>query len=66
MAIGIAVGFLVLSLLVMAVWFAHKRKKKRAGEHIGYTLPSPYASSQKSGDLLNIAQSFFKLWPYGF
>ncbi|KAL9424849.1 hypothetical protein AB3S75_031884 [Citrus x aurantiifolia] len=47
-AIGIAVGFLVLSLLVMAVWFAHKRKKKRAGEHIGYTLPSPYASSQKS------------------
>lgn len=48
MAIGIAVGFLVLSLLVMAVWFAHKRKKKRAGEHIGYTLPSPYASSQKS------------------
>ncbi|GAY46221.1 hypothetical protein CUMW_095320 [Citrus unshiu] len=47
-AIGIAVGFLVLSLLVMAVWFAHKRKKKRAGEHIGYTLPSPHASSQKS------------------
>ncbi|XWS75378.1 hypothetical protein CRYUN_Cryun01aG0081700 [Craigia yunnanensis] len=46
--IGIVVGFIVLSLLVMAVWFAQKRKRKRAGPNIGYTLPSPFASSQNS------------------
>lgn len=34
----------------MAVWFAHKRKKRRGGGHIGYTMPSPYGSSQKSED----------------
>ncbi|KAL5808239.1 hypothetical protein ACOSQ3_028930 [Xanthoceras sorbifolium] len=47
-AIGIVVVFMVLSLLVMAVWFARKRKKKRAEPHIGYTMPSPFASSQNS------------------
>ncbi|KAJ0100003.1 hypothetical protein Patl1_21521 [Pistacia atlantica] len=47
-AIGVAVGFLVLSLLVMAVWFARKQKRKKAGSHIGYTMPSPFASSQNS------------------
>ncbi|RVX06466.1 Proline-rich receptor-like protein kinase PERK8 [Vitis vinifera] len=46
--IGIVVGLLVLSLLVMAAWFVQKRKKKRAGLNIGYTMPSPFASSQNS------------------
>jgi len=49
------VGFVALSLLVMAVWFAQKRKRRK-GENIGYTMPSPFASSQNSGNLLNIAQ----------
>ncbi|PQM38228.1 proline-rich receptor-like protein kinase PERK8 [Prunus yedoensis var. nudiflora] len=45
--IGIAVGFLVLSLVVMAVWFA-KKHKKRTGSNLRYTMPSPFASSQNS------------------
>ncbi|KAL9343808.1 hypothetical protein Peur_064239 [Populus x canadensis] len=49
-AIGIVVGFVALSLLVMAVWFAQKRKRRR-GENIGYTMPSPFASSQNSDSL---------------
>ncbi|XP_044478979.1 proline-rich receptor-like protein kinase PERK8 [Mangifera indica] len=47
-AIGITVGLLLLSLLVMAVWFSRKQKRKRAGSHIGYNMPSPFASSQNS------------------
>ncbi|XP_011046777.1 PREDICTED: proline-rich receptor-like protein kinase PERK8 [Populus euphratica] len=46
-AIGIVAGFVVLSLLVVAVWFAQKRKR-RQGENVGYTIPSPFASSQNS------------------
>eukprot|EP00258_Populus_trichocarpa_P015951 XP_006373478.2 proline-rich receptor-like protein kinase PERK8 isoform X2 [Populus trichocarpa] len=49
-AIGIVVGFVALSLLVMAVWFAQKRKRRK-GENIGYTMPSPFASSQNSDSL---------------
>lgn len=50
MAIGLVVGFLVLSLLVMAVWFAQKRKR-RAQSNDGYNMPSPIASSQNSESL---------------
>ncbi|KAK9271841.1 hypothetical protein L1049_002206 [Liquidambar formosana] len=32
----------------MAVWFVQKRKKRGAGSHVGYTMPSPFASSQNS------------------
>lgn len=46
MAIGIVVGVLVLSLVVMAVWFA-KKKKRKNGSNL-YTMPSPFASSQNS------------------
>ncbi|XP_068335289.1 proline-rich receptor-like protein kinase PERK8 isoform X2 [Pyrus communis] len=46
--IGIVVGFLVLSLVVMAVWFAKKQKRRRAGAHLAYNMPSPFASSQNS------------------
>ncbi|XP_052205943.1 proline-rich receptor-like protein kinase PERK8 [Diospyros lotus] len=46
--IGILVGFFMLGLLVMAVWFRRKRKKSEAGFNGGYYIPSPYASSQNS------------------
>ena len=49
MAIGAIVGLVVLSLVVMAVWFA--RKKKRKSRHVDYAIPSPFASSQNSGDV---------------
>ncbi|XP_043809960.1 proline-rich receptor-like protein kinase PERK8 isoform X2 [Manihot esculenta] len=48
-AIGIVVGFVVLSFLMMAVWVVHKRKRRHAKSKIGYTMPSPFASSQNSG-----------------
>ncbi|PKI75597.1 hypothetical protein CRG98_003998, partial [Punica granatum] len=49
-AIGIVVGFVVLSLLVMAVWFMQRRKRKNKQSNIGYkfNMPSPFASSQNS------------------
>lgn len=49
MAIGIVVGFIVLSLLVMAVWFAQKKKKKGTGSRGSYAAPSPFTSSHNSG-----------------
>ncbi|KAL6961046.1 Proline-rich receptor-like protein kinase perk8 [Sarracenia purpurea var. burkii] len=48
-AIGIVVGFVALSLVVMAVWFTQKRKRSRYGLSDGYVMPSPLASSQNSG-----------------
>uniref|UniRef100_A0A5B7A221 non-specific serine/threonine protein kinase n=1 Tax=Davidia involucrata TaxID=16924 RepID=A0A5B7A221_DAVIN len=47
-AIGIIVGVLALSLVVMAVWFTRKRKKRGAGSNGGYIMPSPFASPQNS------------------
>ncbi|XP_054786787.1 proline-rich receptor-like protein kinase PERK8 isoform X2 [Prosopis cineraria] len=47
--IGIIFGFAVLSLLVMAMWFVWKRKRKEARLKVGYNMPSPYASSHNSG-----------------
>ncbi|KAJ6707605.1 PROLINE-RICH RECEPTOR-LIKE PROTEIN KINASE PERK8 [Salix viminalis] len=44
--VGVVVGFVVLGLLAMAVWFAQKRKRRR--ENVGYNMPSPFASSQNS------------------
>ncbi|KAJ6421469.1 hypothetical protein OIU84_028780 [Salix udensis] len=49
-AIGIVVGFVALSLLVMAVWFAQKRKRRKE-QNSGHTMPSPFASSQNSGSM---------------
>ncbi|XP_022859841.1 proline-rich receptor-like protein kinase PERK8 [Olea europaea var. sylvestris] len=46
-AIGIVVGFLALSLVVLAVWYTHKRKKRKDAFNQG-ALPSPFASSQNS------------------
>ncbi|XP_061367026.1 proline-rich receptor-like protein kinase PERK8 [Gastrolobium bilobum] len=57
-AIGIIIGFIVLSLLVMAVWFVQKKKKKKeTGPKGGYAVPSPFASSQNSGTLFLRPQS---------
>ncbi|KAL9297375.1 hypothetical protein ACSQ67_023271 [Phaseolus vulgaris] len=50
-AIGIVVGFFVLSILVMAVWFVQKKKKKEKGSRGGYAAPSPFTSSHNSGTL---------------
>ncbi|XP_028769482.1 proline-rich receptor-like protein kinase PERK8 [Neltuma alba] len=47
--IGIIFGFVVLSLLVMAIWFVWRRKRKEARWKVGYNMPSPYASSHNSG-----------------
>lgn len=45
---GIIATFVVLGLIVMAVWFVQKRKKRNAGTSAVYTMPSPFASSQNS------------------
>ncbi|XP_062106364.1 proline-rich receptor-like protein kinase PERK8 [Humulus lupulus] len=49
-AVGVIVGFVVLSFVVMAVWFVRK-KKKRERINVGYATPSPFASSQNSDSL---------------
>lgn len=64
MAIGIAVGFLVLSLVVMAVWFA-KKHKKRTGSNPRYTMPSPFASSQNSGNTVNMHNNNYFIFLLG-
>ncbi|KAE9615705.1 hypothetical protein Lal_00017610 [Lupinus albus] len=53
-AVGIIVGFFVLSLLVMAVWFV-KKTKKGTRLKIGFPKASPFPSSHNSGTLF--------LWP---
>ncbi|XP_054784263.1 proline-rich receptor-like protein kinase PERK8 [Prosopis cineraria] len=55
-AIGIVVGFVVLSLLIMAVWFV-KRKRKEKGAKVGYAMTSPFGSSQNSGTIFLRPQS---------
>ncbi|KAK7273197.1 hypothetical protein RIF29_14246 [Crotalaria pallida] len=55
-AIGLIVGFFVLSLLVMAVWFV-KKKKKGTGPKDGFPMASPYTSSHNSGTLFLRPQS---------
>jgi hypothetical protein len=49
-AIGLVVGVIVISLLGMALCFVQKRKKRRTGRNYGYPVPSPFASSQNSGN----------------
>ncbi|XP_028778050.1 proline-rich receptor-like protein kinase PERK8 [Neltuma alba] len=55
-AIGAIVGFVVLSLLIMAVWFV-KRKRKQTGSKVGYAMTSPFGSSQNSGTIFLRPQS---------
>ncbi|GAV71045.1 Pkinase_Tyr domain-containing protein [Cephalotus follicularis] len=47
-AISVVVGVLVLSILVMVVWFGQKRKRRQAGQNVGYTMSSTFASSHNS------------------
>lgn len=47
-AIGIVVGFLVLSLAIFAVWLLKKRKKKKITSNNGFTMPSPSSQSSDS------------------
>ncbi|CAK9326350.1 unnamed protein product [Citrullus colocynthis] len=47
-AVGSVVGVLVLSLVIMALWFFQKRKKRK--KNIPYTMASPF-SSQNSDSL---------------
>lgn len=48
MAIGLVVGFITLSLFVMAVWYKRRKKNRSGHPNAGYVMPSPSASSQKS------------------
>ncbi|KAM7510231.1 hypothetical protein LguiB_009106 [Lonicera macranthoides] len=47
-SVGVVVGFLALSLIVMGVWYTQKRKKRASRLNSGYNMPSPVASSQNS------------------
>ncbi|KAK1410231.1 hypothetical protein QVD17_36766 [Tagetes erecta] len=47
-AISLVVGFVTLSLLVMAVWFKRRQKRRNRRPNVNYIMPSPSASSQKS------------------
>ncbi|KAM0012065.1 putative protein kinase RLK-Pelle-PERK-1 family [Helianthus debilis subsp. tardiflorus] len=47
-AISLAVGFVTLSLFLMAVWFKRRQKRRDRHPNVNYIMPSPSASSQKS------------------
>ncbi|GLT41198.1 hypothetical protein SLA2020_152800 [Shorea laevis] len=47
-AVGIVAALVVLGLVVMATWFAQKRKRRGAGANAGYTMPSPFAYRHNS------------------
>ncbi|XVF03490.1 hypothetical protein REPUB_Repub04eG0265600 [Reevesia pubescens] len=47
-AIGLAVGIIVLSLIGLAVWCLRKQKKKLPRLNGGYVMPSPLGSSPRS------------------
>ncbi|KZV24993.1 hypothetical protein F511_01963 [Dorcoceras hygrometricum] len=46
--VGSLVGFLALSLVVLAVWFTHRQKKRKNQFDLRYVMSSPFASSQNS------------------
>ncbi|KDP29330.1 hypothetical protein JCGZ_18251 [Jatropha curcas] len=47
-AIGVAVGIIMLSLVGLAVWCVRKRRKAALGLNGGYIMPSPLGSSSRS------------------
>ncbi|KAK6913464.1 Serine-threonine/tyrosine-protein kinase, catalytic domain [Dillenia turbinata] len=47
-AIGVIVGFIVISLVVMAIWFTRRKNKKATARYGVYAARSPFASSQNS------------------
>ncbi|KAF1888691.1 hypothetical protein Lal_00036732 [Lupinus albus] len=56
-AVGVLVGFFVLSLIVMAVWFVKRKKRKGTGSKNGFPIDSPLTSSHNSGTLFLRPQS---------
>ncbi|XP_023551466.1 proline-rich receptor-like protein kinase PERK8 [Cucurbita pepo subsp. pepo] len=49
-AVGSVVGVLVLSLVIMAIWFVQKRKRRK--KNIPYTVPSPFSSQNSDAFFL--------------
>ncbi|XP_009769580.1 proline-rich receptor-like protein kinase PERK8 [Nicotiana sylvestris] len=49
-AIGVVAGFLALSLVILAVWFTRKRKKRESAFNLNYLGPSPFAASSPNSD----------------
>ncbi|XP_060191857.1 proline-rich receptor-like protein kinase PERK8 [Lycium barbarum] len=47
-AIGVVAGFLALSLVILAVWFTRRRKKRESAFNLNYMAPSPFSSSPNS------------------
>ncbi|KAK9061816.1 hypothetical protein SSX86_019000 [Deinandra increscens subsp. villosa] len=47
-AISLVVGFVTISLLLMAVWFKRRQKRRNGRPNVNYIMPSPSASSQQS------------------
>ncbi|KAJ8546280.1 hypothetical protein K7X08_018863 [Anisodus acutangulus] len=47
-AIGVVAGFLALSLVIVAVWFTRRRKKRESAFNLNYMAPSPFSSSPNS------------------
>ncbi|KAI3520947.1 hypothetical protein L1887_10402 [Cichorium endivia] len=47
-AIGLVVTFVTIGLIIMAVWFKKRQKKRGGRPTANYIMPSPSASSQKS------------------
>ncbi|XP_051140587.1 proline-rich receptor-like protein kinase PERK8 [Andrographis paniculata] len=56
-AISSIVGFLALTLVILAVWRLHKRKKRKDKLSSNYPAPSPFASSQNSDSSFLRSQS---------
>ncbi|KAG7016076.1 Proline-rich receptor-like protein kinase PERK8, partial [Cucurbita argyrosperma subsp. argyrosperma] len=49
-AVGSVVGVLVLSLVIMAIWFVQKRKRRK--KNIPYTVSSPFSSQNSDAFFL--------------
>ncbi|XWS33988.1 hypothetical protein CRYUN_Cryun21dG0000700 [Craigia yunnanensis] len=56
-AIGVAVGIIVLSLIGLAVWCLMNQKKKLTRLNGGYVMPSPLGSSPRSDSSFTKTQS---------
>ncbi|OAY47389.1 proline-rich receptor-like protein kinase PERK9 [Manihot esculenta] len=56
-AIGLAVGIIMLSLVGLAVWCLRKRRREALGLNGGYVMPSPLGSSPRSDSNFTKTQS---------
>ncbi|XP_072981983.1 proline-rich receptor-like protein kinase PERK8 isoform X2 [Typha latifolia] len=60
-AIGVVTALLLLSLVGAAVWYVRKRKRPADGYYSGFVMPSPFMSSQTSGESLDPRSSSIPL-----